>query len=58
MAGERFTADSKGKWHRFVRYFRTPDIKGGVMTLPVLLGVDSQNDGEFIAFDDLELIEL
>ena len=58
MAGERFTADSNGKWHRFVHYFRTPDIKGGVMTIPVLLSVDSQNDGEFIAFDDLELIEL
>jgi len=58
MAVERFTADSNGKWFRYVRYFRTPDIRGGVLTLPLLLGVDSQSKGEFIAFDDLELIEL
>ena len=58
MASERFTVDPTGKWNCFTRYFRTPDIKGGVLTLPLLLGVDSQKEGEFIAFDDLELIEL
>ena len=58
MASERLTVDPTGKWNCFTRYFRTPDIKGGVLTLPLLLGVDSQKEGEFIAFDDLELIEL
>lgn len=58
MAVERFTAAPQGQWNHFVRYFRTPDVQGGVLTLPILLGVDSQSKGEFIAFDDLELIEL
>ena len=58
MAVERFTAAPQGQWNHFVRYFRTPDVQGGVLTLPLLLGVDSQSKGEFIAFDDLELIEL
>ena len=58
MVSEKFPANSGGKWRQYYRYFRTPDIKGGVMTLPLLMGVDSQDKGEFIVFDDLELIEL
>ena len=58
MAGEPVTTEAIGKWHCFTRYFRSPDIKEGILSIPLLLGTDSQSAGEFIAFDDLELIEL
>ena len=58
MSSEPVTAEANGKWHCFTRYFRTPDIKGGILTIPLLLGTDTQQNGEFIAYDDLELIEL
>lgn len=58
MIVEKFSAESSGEWHRYYRYFRTPDVKGGVLTLNTLLSTDSQTGKDFIAFDDLELTEL
>ncbi len=58
MAVEPVTSESAGKWHCYTHYFRTPDIKSGILSIPLLLSTDSQAPGEFIAFDDLELIEI
>ena len=53
-----FTPACHGKWHCYTRYFRAPDIKGGVLSAQWLCGVDSQGDDTPIYFDDLELFRL
>ena len=53
-----FTPACHGKWHCYTRYFRAPDIKGGVLSAQWLCGVDSQGDDTPIYFDDLELYRL
>lgn len=58
MSVEKFTPDCVGKWHRYTRYFRTPALKGGVLTLSFLMNIGTQTQGSFIVFDDAELIEL
>ena len=57
-ASIRFTRESSGKWHCCTRYFRAPDIKGGVLSGQWLCGIDSQDGNTPIYFDDLELCRI
>lgn len=58
MTSEKFTPACIGKWHRYIRYFRTPAIKGGILNVAILMGIGTQTGNNIITFDDLELIEL
>ncbi len=57
-AAIRFTRESQGKWHCYTRYFRAPDVKGGVLSGQWLCGIDSQDEDTPIYFDDLELYRI
>jgi hypothetical protein len=57
-AAIRFTRESQGKWHCYTRYFRAPDVRGGVLSGQWLCGIDSQDEDTPIYFDDLELYRI
>ena len=57
-AGQSFTPECLGKWTRYSRFFRAPDLKDGVVTLNWLVGAGPQPDGCSLLVDDLELIPI
>ena len=57
-AGSDFTLEQSGKWYCLTRYFRAPEVKGGLLTARWLAGVNGQPAGSALFFDDLELCRI